>query len=406
MLPLRSSALAVLLGVLTHCGKETPPSSNSSDSTIDESVSYATNAYARVKDDVERLSRSVERSPNDARLRIELGRTLLNGGIQHRGSRELERALELDPKAIGAATLLARARLTLGDLDRASSVVNKALENGENGDLRAIQAEILLRRDPNDRVEARRLLELALAKDPNNVEATYQLGIVRSRDGANEEAERLLRKTTKLAPNHLGAHFNLARVLRALGRDAEAEVVGASHKRLAILETLGQLHAVDSVESYAGVAQVLSEGGDREGALAELERGIEVHPNAPVLRVKKALALIQGERVEEGRKYFETSLRQIPDDPMLANQYAWYLATARNASDDDRRRAVKLAEKAVGLTKRRDPNMLDTLAEARAASGDSNGAVSAMDEAIKLKPGDPTFQKRRQEFAKRGEPPR
>jgi Flp pilus assembly protein TadD len=62
------------------------------------------------------------------------------------------------------------------------------------------------------------------------------------------------------------------------------------------------------------------------------------------------------------------------------------LAAAPDASVRRPVEAVALAERAVGLTLRRDANTLDVLAVAQAAAGDFDRAIAAADEALALAP--------------------
>ncbi len=389
------------------CGRDapapgTPASHSPAARSSDQKVAYATNAYRKVQARVDELTQQVTRDPDNARLRFELGSTLLVGGIQQRGLDELKKALEIDPGHAQAAVLVCRTELQMGDLDGTESTLRSALARRETAELKVIEGELALRRDPDAIEAAGRSIARALELDPHNIEGLYQKGLLAIRNEQPGTAEVALREVIRRVPSHLGAHFNLAKLLRALGRDGEATEIAAAHKRLAILETLGQLDDPFSIEAYAGVAQVLDNGGDVDGECDELDRGIAKYPDSAILRVKKALALLTSGRTDEGRKAFEVAIRALPSDAMVANQFAWYLAS-KPLSDDDRRRAVKLAEKAVSLTGRKDSNMLDTLAEARLAAGDRVGAKAALEEALKLSPNDPVLLRKKQDMAKRAE---
>ncbi len=84
--------------------------------------------------------------------------------------------------------------------------------------------------------------------------------------------------------------------------------------------------------------------------------------------------------------------------PLTLNNLAWLIATDPRATPSDREIAVRLAERAVQGTRRRDPNILDTLAEAHFAAGSSDAAVHAIDEAIALAPGEAYFVEQRRRF--------
>ena len=71
-------------------------------------------------------------------------------------------------------------------------------------------------------------------------------------------------------------------------------------------------------------------------------------------------------------------------DASALNELAWFLATCEDSALRDGVEAVKLAEKAVAATQRKDPMYLDTLAAAYAETGDFARAVRTQKEAIAL----------------------
>src|SRR5262249_17440863 len=88
------------------------------------------------------------------------------------------------------------------------------------------------------------------------------------------------------------------------------------------------------------------------------------------------------------REYREVIRLQPQSASGLAN-FSWVLATGRNPAPRDAGDAVDAAERAVGLTGRRDPHALDVLAAAYAANGDFNRAQDAAAAALRLLPPEP-----------------
>jgi len=86
------------------------------------------------------------------------------------------------------------------------------------------------------------------------------------------------------------------------------------------------------------------------------------------------------ERAEPLRKALETD----PNDVGALNDLAWLLATCPDSCAPDPREAIRLAERAEKLTRGDNPSVLDTLAAAYAAAGNTRRAADILRKAIKL----------------------
>jgi rhomboid protease GluP len=84
--------------------------------------------------------------------------------------------------------------------------------------------------------------------------------------------------------------------------------------------------------------------------------------------------------------------------PAQLNDPAWGIATSRHPSAAALGVAERLALRAVELSGRRHPNILDTLAEVYFAEGKRDLAVTTIDEAIALAPDEPYFAEQRRRF--------
>jgi TolB-like protein/Tfp pilus assembly protein PilF len=131
--------------------------------------------------------------------------------------------------------------------------------------------------------------------DPLAAQPWNALGLLYSDDGQHERAIVALRRSLELSPQHAFASWNLTRALLAKGRSEEAlRVAGGAGDEMARLaavalaeralgheararEALGQLLARDAHRSAYYVAQVYGSWGDREEALAWLERAQDQH---------------------------------------------------------------------------------------------------------------------------------
>jgi membrane associated rhomboid family serine protease len=84
---------------------------------------------------------------------------------------------------------------------------------------------------------------------------------------------------------------------------------------------------------------------------------------------------------------------------LTLNNYAWTLAISERPTEPQLEVALRLARRAVRETARRDPNLLDTLAEVYFQSGRAGDALDTIDEAILLAPGEAYFREQRRRFA-------
>jgi membrane associated rhomboid family serine protease len=80
------------------------------------------------------------------------------------------------------------------------------------------------------------------------------------------------------------------------------------------------------------------------------------------------------------------------------NDRAWEIAISDDSSREMMEAALVLAERAVAESERKDPNILDTLAEVQFALGRREQAVETIDEAIRQAPHEPYFREQRRRF--------
>ena len=78
------------------------------------------------------------------------------------------------------------------------------------------------------------------------------------------------------------------------------------------------------------------------------------------------------------------TLRSRPDDIGTLNDLAWILATCSIPDAADPKEALQLAERVVKLSGGDTPSVLDTLAAAQAAAGNTRRAADTLRKAIKI----------------------
>lgn len=132
------------------------------------------------------------------------------------------RSLELDPSRADARLRLAQVYLDLNQEKEAAELFAEVLRQQPE------QAEALVglarcQRGLGNLRESRQLLEELLAQHAQEAAALAELGCVAFDEGNLAEAERLLRRAIALEPINHHARFQLVNCLRRLGRAADAQ---------------------------------------------------------------------------------------------------------------------------------------------------------------------------------------
>ena len=222
----------------------------------------------------------------------------------------------------------------------------------------AIGLEALIQRDPdrpalrddiavlymelNRPAEAIPHFEAALTLKPGSAPAHFNYGTALAAAGRLEDAIAQYQRALARRPNYAIAHNNLGTALLQLGRSQPAL---ASFREAARVDPqLGEAHL--------NVGLVSRALGDFPEAVGRFRRVLELSPN------------------------WVTAVSSL----------ASLLAAAPDASVRHPEEAVRLANRAVALTLRRDANTLDVLAVAHAAAGDFDRAIAIADEALALGP--------------------
>ena len=215
----------------------------------------------------------------------------------------------------------------------------------------------------------------AIAVGPNYADAHSNLGVVLNQVGQVEEAIQELWWASAHQPGSAQAAFQLGLALQHAGRLDEA--AGQFQRALGIRP--GYIVAIEQL----GIVRVLQ--GHAKQGIALLRSALELAPSDARARFGLAVALRQvGGSDEEVRDLLRQAIRLRPGWAAPCNELAWQLATNPDPASRDTAEALRLAERAVELTSRRDPTMLDTQAAAQAAAGRFDQAVRSARSALEL----------------------
>jgi len=170
-----------------------------------------------------------------------------------------------------------------------------------------------------------------------------------------------------------------------------------------------------AVPVIAGAAHVAGFVAGAAAAAVATGPRLRREPLRPPVALASLLVLVAGVasfasagRFLVGSSAWEIHARRLLADrgtpPVLMNDAAWLIAISPAPSAAALDEALELAERAVHATRRHDPNLLDTLAEAQFRAGDADAALATIDEAIALRPDQPYFREQRRRFLGDREP--
>ena len=300
----------------------------------------ATRSQIRFWVDTEHLfRRALEVTGPNAVAHQGVGRALEAKGQLEDALKQYEEAVRLDPQFADAFANMGSVLIKLGDFDAAQEAFEKAIHFAPRA-----------------------------GRNHSN------LGAVLFRDKKYEEALDRLREAVRLDSELTDARFNLALALYHLDRMDEAM------RQLAILT---RLDPRDAAAQFLFGRALLAQGSDQAAAVRferawRLQPGNVEYANASAVSVHK-----QGNTVEAIRR-LKDSLARNPNSLEMLNNLAWMLATSPELDAAARKEALAVAERAIAVGGAGDPNTMDTLAVAAAASGDLPRAVAAEEIAISL----------------------
>lgn len=302
-------------------------------------------------------------------------------GLERRGERERARrrfheAVALDPVDVQARLALAAFLTRAGETDAALVELGR-LETGaaETGEV-LLWKGVALAKSGRPR-EAKALFERVRRTEPQNAEATYNLGMIALGEGDIAGATELLGEATRQNPLHASAWLALAEVQAGAGNWDEA----ANGYRRALAarpeETIARI----------GLALCLVHGGKANEGVDILEEASRAAPENPGIRHALGLAYAAVGRPREAVGELRAALAREPDWSVAGNDLAWILATHPERALRNGPEALEAARRAVAASGRSDPSFLDTLAAAFAECGEFDRATETVGEALALAEG-------------------
>jgi Flp pilus assembly protein TadD len=202
----------------------------------------------------------------------------------------------------------------------------------------------------------------------------YDLAYELTEKGRDEAAIAGWQRALALDPEDARARTNLGGIFLRQGRAAEA---AAEFRRALAAKP-------DSAEAHNNLGLVLLQDGQLAEAERQFVESLSIDPESMEALVNLGGAyLMQGKRAD-AVKTLREALRLEPGRLPVLGNLAWLLATSPDSSLRDGAEAVTLAERAVGLSHRDDPVLLDGLGAAYAETGRFADAARAAGDALKL----------------------
>lgn len=248
-------------------------------------------------------------------------------------------------------------------------------------------------------------LEHSATQEPNNINALLNLGVNRFRCGMPASALEPLRKVAELAPANSTSYFYLGVSLLALDRDEEAKnafrrmaalspgdtdqlfILQKGYSRLAaaLLERMTEA-APDSARVHQMRAELLDLDHQSDRALQEYKQAVSKDPNLSALHYALGCAYYARFRPAEAIPEFESAIRLDSTHYMAHFKLGLALIELNRPTD-----AIQHLKTSVHL----QPGLANAhlaLAKAYSHIGDSESALAAVGECLKLDPPNESAQ--------------
>jgi Flp pilus assembly protein TadD len=218
------------------------------------------------------------------------------------------------------------------------------------------------------------LLERAIELRPKDPDLLAALGASFISVDRLDDAIGSYQRALAIEPQHYEAHNNLGNAYRKATKPEQA----VTHYRRA----LENHPSPAKVHNNLGVTY--KQMGKSQNAIASLQKAIELEPRNALFHSNLGNALREGGRAAEALRSYESAIQLRPGWPTPVNYAAWILATHPQDKLRQPAAALRLAQQAAAATQHRNPDTMDTLAAALAASGKFSEAQQAIARAIEL----------------------
>ncbi len=259
--------------------------------TLDRNWGMAAFYAAQYQDAVPPLARQLQKQPGDVRVRAALGLSLFM--VQNFSGtldtlKPIQNEVDGDP---GLAYAFAVSLVKTGSYDEGVRRLKSMEETNPNSaDLHMMLGSAFA--DQHEYDTALQEYRKSLAIDPNQAQTHYLAGLALIRNGHPKDAVEELRAALTQNPSDVSAKYHLAFALIQIQQKEEAQsllrdVIQEDPKR---------------ADAYYELGKLQLEQGDTKGAVASLETGTKVGPDADYIHYQLAMAYRRDSREEDAQR--------------------------------------------------------------------------------------------------------
>ena len=259
--------------------------------TLDRNWGMAAFYANNYQEAVPPLTRQLQKQPGDVRVRAALALSLFMGQ-NFSGTldtlKPIQSEVDSDP---GLGYAFAVSLVKTGDYDEGMRRLKSVEEaNPNSADIHVLMGSALA--DQHEYDTALQEYRKSLAIDPGREQTHYLAGLALIRNGNPKDAVDELRTALKLNPSDVSAKYHLAFSLIQIQQKEEAQTL--------LREVIQQnpRHA----DAYYELGKLQLEQGDTKGAVASLETGTKVGPDADYIHYQLAMAYRRDSREEDAQR--------------------------------------------------------------------------------------------------------
>jgi tetratricopeptide (TPR) repeat protein len=174
-----------------------------------------------------------------------------------------------------------------------------------------------------------------------------------------------LKKAATLNPNNILLHENFDSLRKEAFNLSEAgQIEGATALYRRMIDILPK-----DAKSHYNLAMMLKRRGDMDGAMGHFQEAARLDPGYALAFFQIGEIYVEKGSAREAQSQYRRALQIKPDFVPAINNLARLMIQHTGQAVQNVPEAIRLAEKGRQLTQSRNPIMLNTLAEAYAASG-------------------------------------